>query len=227
MEIRSYRAVFDLERRIYRVDQLRLNPGGIPVRGVVYFLTILLATLIAGGLPLVRAAIGTLPWYLRDLALPVASATVLSVIRIEGRPFHLAAYALLRYRVRSRRLAGGRPCGGPGECWRPEEILLLPDGSDGGMRRLRYTGPGAVLITTAHERVDRGAGRRGRLGSARSLTVRELPGGGALSSGQVIALAAGTRLDVCGAEIPPGNQAAVTLEHPPQLGNTARGRTGR
>ena len=114
IEIRSYRAVFDLERRIYRVDQLRLNPGGIPVRGVVYFLAILLAMLIAGGLPLVGAAIGALPWYLRDLALPVASATVLSVIRIEGRPFHLAAYALLRYRAGSRRLAGVRPCGGPG-----------------------------------------------------------------------------------------------------------------
>src|SRR5271157_28312 len=111
IEIRSYRAVFDLERRIYRVDQLRLNPGGIPVRGVVYFLAILLAMLIAGGLPLVGAAIGALPWYLRDLALPLASATVLSVIRIEGRPFHLAAYALLRYRARSRRLAGVRPCG--------------------------------------------------------------------------------------------------------------------
>jgi hypothetical protein len=226
-EIRSYRAVFDLERRIYRVDQLRLNPGGIPVRGVVYFLAILLVMLIAGGLPLAGAVIGALPWYLRDLALPIASATVLSVIRIEGRPFHSAAYALLCYRVRSRRLAGVRPCGGSGECWRPEEILLLPDGSDGGMRRLRYTGPGAVLITTAHERVDRGAGRRGRLGWARSLTVRELPGAGSLSSGQVIALAAGTRLDVCAADIAPGDEAAVTLEHPPERGNAARGRSWR
>ncbi len=227
MEIRSYRAVFDLERRIYRVDQLRLNPGGIPVRGVVYFLAILLAMLIAGGLPLVGAAIGALPWYLRDLALPVASATVLSVIRIEGRPFHLAAYALLRYRAGSRRLAGVRPCGGPGECWRPEEILLLPDGSDGEMRRLRYTGPGAVLITTAHERVERGGARRGRLGWARSLTVRELPGGGALSSGQVIALAAGARLDVRAADIAPGGEAAVTVEHSPERGNAVRWRTGR
>jgi hypothetical protein len=232
MEIRSYRAVFDLERRIYRVDELRLNPGGIPVRGVVYFLAILLAMLIAGGLPLVGAAIGALPWYLRDLALPVVSATVLSVIRIEGRPFHLAAYALLRYQAGSRRLigdqpAGVRPCGGPGECWRPEEILLLPDGSDAGMRRLRYTGPGAVLITTAHERVDRGAGRRGRLGWARSLTVRELPGAEASSSGQVIALAAGARLDVRAADIAPGDEAAVTLEHPQERGNGARGRTGR
>ncbi len=95
--------MFDLERRIYRVDRLRLNPGGIPVRGVIYFLAILVATLLASGLPLVGKAIGALPWYLRDLALPVASATVLSVIRIEGRPFHLAAYALLRYGAGARR----------------------------------------------------------------------------------------------------------------------------
>ena len=49
-----------------------------------------------------------------------------------------------------------RACGpAPGERWHPEEILLLPDGSDGRMRRLRYTGPGAVLVTIAHERVER------------------------------------------------------------------------
>ena len=199
MEIRSYRAVFDLERRIYRVDRLRLNPGGIPVRGVVYFLAILLATLIAAGLPLAGTAIAALPWYLRDLALPLASATVLSVIRIEGRPFHLAAYALLRYRAGARRLAGVRPCGAPGSRWHPPEILLLPDGSDGGMRRLRYTGPGAVLVTTAHERIDRSRGMGLRLRRGGSVTLRELPGGRTPSGGQVIALAPGARLDVCSA----------------------------
>ena len=193
IEIRSYRAVFDLERRTYRVDQLRLNPGGIPVRGVVYFLAILLAMLIAGGLPLVGTAIGALPWYLRDLALPVASATVLSVIRIEGRPFHQAAYALLRYRAQPRRLSGVRPCGGAGECWRPEEILLLPDGSDRAMRRLRYTGPGAVLVTTAHERIE----RSGPFGGAR-LTLRELPQEDVPPQGQVISLSRKIRMQVGG-----------------------------
>jgi hypothetical protein len=199
IEIRSYRAVFDLERRIYRVDRLRLNPGGIPVRGVVYFLAILLATLIAGGLPLVGELAGALPWYARDLALPLASATVLSAIRIEGRPFHLAAYALLRYRAGPRRLSGLLRCPGvaPGERWRPEEIVLLPDGSDGAVRRLRYTGPGAVLVMTAHERVERGRGPLGRLGRDRSLTLRTPAMGRAPSGGQVIALAPGARLDVC------------------------------
>jgi hypothetical protein len=191
IEIRSYRAVFDLERRIYRVDQLRLNPGGIPVRGVVYFLAILAVMLIVGSLPLAGQAIGALPWYLRDLALPVASATLLSVIRIEGRPFHQAAYALLRYRVGPGWLAGIRPCGAPGERWHPEEVLMLPDGSDAAMRRLRYTGPGAVLVTTAHERSE----RRGALGPA-TLTLRELPDQPAPLQGQVLTLARNVQLRV-------------------------------
>jgi len=59
------------------------------------------------------------------------------------------------------------------------------------MRRLRYTGPGAVLVTTAHERIERG----GPLGTTR-LTLRELSGGRALSRGQVIALARNIRLRV-------------------------------
>ncbi|MGH2905097.1 MAG: hypothetical protein ACRDK7_16165 [Solirubrobacteraceae bacterium] len=189
IEIRSYRAVFDLERRIYRVDQLRLNPGGIPVRGVVYLLVILAAALLASSLPLLGTVEGALPWYLRDLALPVASATVLSVIRIEGRPFHQAAAALLRYRVGPRGFAGVRPCQAPGARWHPREIVLLPDGSDGEMRRLRYTGPGAVLVTTANERSE----RRGLLGQA-GLRLRELPDAPAPAQGQVLALARNVRL---------------------------------
>ena len=45
---------------------------------------------------------------------------------------------------------------------------MLPDGSDGRMRRLRYTGPGAVLVTAAHERVE----GRGLLGGARADPAR-------------------------------------------------------
>jgi hypothetical protein len=193
MEIRSYRAVFDLERRIYRVDRLRLNPGGIPVRGVVYFLAILACVLIAGELPLLGEMVRGLPWYLRDLALPLASATVLSAIRIEGRPFHMAAYALLRHRVQPRRVSGTDLQRAPEERWRPEEILMLPDGSDPRMRRLRYTGPGAVLVAVSHERIESG----GPLGGAR-LTLRPPRGKHAVAPvrRQVIALARGVRLRV-------------------------------
>ncbi len=200
IEIRSYRRVFDLERRIYSVDHLRLNPGGVPVRGVVYFLAILLAGLIVGDLPLLGVLATKLPWYLRDIALPGAGATVLSAIRLEGRTFHLAAYALVRHRVGPRRLAGGRRCAAVGALWFPREVVLLPDGSDSRMRRLRYTGPGAVLVSIEHERRgrarERGATATARPGRRPALTIAQPAGARALDRGQVIALGRGARLRV-------------------------------
>jgi hypothetical protein len=195
MEIHSYRRVFDLERRIYRVDRLRLNPGGIPLRGVLYFIVTVLAGLAVVKLPLLGVAAEAMPWYLRDLVLPGASAALLTVIRIEGRPFHLAALALVRYRLgtsasatASRGVRGGR--------WRPGDITFLPDGSDSRMRHLRYTGPGAVLVALQHERAvaARGTVRASWPRRPPAVTVRELPGACTLAQGQVIALAPRARL---------------------------------
>jgi hypothetical protein len=170
MEIRSYRAVFDLERRIYRVDRLRLNPGGVPVRGVVYCLVLLAALALLGALPLLGVAVQALPWYLRDLALPGGGAALLTVIRVEGRPFHLAAAGLLRHALGPRHLAGLRPCAPPGRAWRPEDLLMLPDGSDPRLRRLRYTGPGAVRVLATREVfvLERGAELRAGTGQPRA-----------------------------------------------------------
>lgn len=204
IEVRSYRRVFDLERRIYSVDRLRLNPGGVPVRGVVYFLAILCVELIAAGLPLLGYVATMLPWYLRDVALPGVLATVLSAIRIEGRTFHLAARALLGHATGPRCLAGFRGSNAVGFRWRPAEIVLLPDGSDSRMRRLRYTGPGAVLVSVANQRrgraEERGPSGFGRPGRRSVVTLspvaesrRELqhePSG----RGQVISVGAGARL---------------------------------
>ncbi|HTD08358.1 MAG TPA: hypothetical protein VK680_05665 [Solirubrobacteraceae bacterium] len=200
IEVRSYRRVFDLERRIYSVDRVRLNPGGVPVRGVLYFLTLLAVGLVAWGLPLIGSLSGVLPWFVRDLALPGAGAAVLSVIRIEGRVFHLAAQSLVRYWTAPRRLVGVRRCESVGDMWRPEEILLLPDGSDHHMRGLRYTGPGAVLVSVEHERHGR-ARELGSSGIARAglrpvLSLRQKPGAQVLAQGQVISLGVGARLRV-------------------------------
>jgi hypothetical protein len=202
MVVRSYRRVFDIERRIYRIDRVRLNPGGVPVRGVVYFLAIVLAVLIVGRLPVLGTFAGLVPWYLRVLALPGLSAALLSVIRIEGRPFHLGGYALWRYWLGPRWFEGTRPVAGPAGRWHPREILLLPDGSDARMRRLRYTGPGAVLVTLEHEREmraeERGTAGIGRGGRRAAVTLRAAAGARALDRGQVIALAEGVRLRVLG-----------------------------
>jgi hypothetical protein len=218
IEIRSYRSVFDLERRIYRIDRLRLNPGGIPVRGVVYLIAIVLATLLAARLPLLGAVAGALPWYVRDLALPAAAAALLTVVRIEGRPFHLAAGALLRHATGPRRLAGARPCLEPGRRWYPPDIAILPDGSDSRLRRLRYSGPGAVLVTVAHERAEYGRGPSIVPGRRARLVVRALPGRRALRRGQAIALPSGTRLDVQ-AEASAGRSTPVGV--PPSPGGPA------
>jgi hypothetical protein len=193
-EIRSYRSVFDLERRIYRIDRLRLNPGGIPVRGVLYCVAILAGIALTGQAPLVGGAVGAIPWYLRDLALPVGGAALLAMIRVDGRPFHLAAEALARYALGARHLAGMRPCAGPGRRWRLGEVLSLPDGSEARLRRLRYTGPGAVLVVVAHERAEWRAGALGRVLGHPQLTLRELPGRRAPARGQVIVLTHGARL---------------------------------
>jgi hypothetical protein len=198
IEVRSYRRVFDLERRIYSVDRVRLNPGGVPVRGVMYFLALVVAGLVAGELPLLGALARALPWYLRAIALPGATATVLSAIRIEGRTFHLTAFALVRYRTAPRRLSGVRRCAAPGERWYPGEILMLPDGSDSRLRRLRYTGPGTVLVSVEHRRRGRatelGSSATARPGLGPALTLSQPAGARRLQSGHVIALGARVRL---------------------------------
>jgi hypothetical protein len=205
MEIRSYRRVFDLERRVYSVDRVRLNPGGVPVRGIVYFVAIVAIGVIATRLPLLGDLARTLPWYLRDLAFPGVSATVLGAIRVEGRTFHLAARALVRHALGTRRLAGVGRRSTVGRRWHPADVVLLPDGSDARMRRLRYTGPGAVLVTIEHELGDRVSGRGwGSVVSKTSrstLTVNQRDGAARLERGRVISLAAGARLQVRAPEL--------------------------
>jgi hypothetical protein len=202
MEVRSYRRVFDLERRIYSIDSLRLNPSGVPVRGVVYFIALLVCGVIITHLPLFGLLAYVLPWYMLYLALPGISATILCVLRIEGRTFHLAATALVRFWVGPRRLCGLRRCAATGERWWPQDVLIVPDGSDPRMRAMRYTGPGAVRIATEHERtgrLERGrSAERVRLGRRAELTVRECAGGAGGGRGQVILLSAGTRMLVRG-----------------------------
>jgi hypothetical protein len=195
-EIRSYRAVFDLERRIYRVDRLRLNPGGVPLRGIVYFLALLAAMLLVAAMPLIGAPAQMLPWYLRELAVPGASAALLTLIKVEGRPFHLAAFALMRYALGPRELAGLRPRTRADRRWRLDELTVLADGSDARLRRLRYIGPGAVRVDAAHVRSAWRPGTLRRLARRPDMRLATLPGEPRPAHGHVIALAAGARLEV-------------------------------
>jgi hypothetical protein len=197
IEIRSYRRVFDLERRIYRIDRLRLNPTGVPVRGIVYFLALVATSLVVGAVPLLASVAAIVPWYVRSVATPALGAALLALIRLEGRPFHLAALALLRYRATPRRLTGCWQRASVGAAWLPASLTMLPDGSDARIRGFRFAGPGAVLVAREHERTFAArrrapVPRRDRVSGA--LTVRELADARVLEAGQVIALERGAGL---------------------------------
>lgn len=195
-EIRSYRAVFDLERRIYRVDRLRLNPTGVPLRGVVYFLAILAIFAVLARLPLLGILVRLLPWYLREVAAPGLAAALLTLIRIEGRPSHLAVLAMLRYALGPRELTGLTRHTSTHRRFRPHELVFLADGSDAGLRRLRYVGPGVVRVCVAHSRTTRRLGPLGWRARRPSVTLAPLPGKRPPARHQAIALAAGACLEV-------------------------------
>ncbi len=196
LEVRSYRTVFDLERRLYRIDRLRLNPAGVPVRGVVYFLALL--TVIAGleRLPGAGSLIGALPWYLRDLGAPAGCAALLVLVRVEGRSAHLAAHALLAHLLTSRHLCGLVPATRDTAHWRPPELVALADGSDAHLRRVRFTGPGAVLVAPAHVRTEWRRGPLGRAMHRPQLVLSESPGRRRPRHAQVLELAVGVSLEV-------------------------------
>src|ERR1700733_3901966 len=200
MVIRSYRRVFDLERRIYRIDRLRLNPGGGPVRGIVYFMGLLALALALECVAPISLLVRVVPWYVRDLALPGMFSAALAVVRIEGRPFHLAARALLGCGLGPRRIVGlGRCCRSADPVWaiwRPQPLLMGPDGPDHRMRRLAYRGPGALLVVVAHERRLR-RGPLARLGLRPHLALRELHGVERPARGEVVVLERNARLRVC------------------------------
>jgi hypothetical protein len=198
--IRSYRRVFDLERRIYRIDRLQLNPGGVPVRGIVYFMTLLLVALALERVAPISLLARIVPWYVRDLALPGLSSAVLAVVRIDGRPFHLAARAALLCGLGPRRIVRlGHGCRQAHSAWtisRPQPLLMIPDGSDHRMRRLAYRGPGALLIAVAHERRVR-KGPLAMLGLRPHLDLCELHGVQRPARGEVVVLDRNARLTVC------------------------------
>ena len=109
MLIRSYRRVFEVDRRIYRVDRWALPvPGGVPLRAVGYFVASLLGILAAGALPLVGEAVDVVSAPLRFVVVPLAFAVLGTQVAPDGRAAHRFAWDWLRLRLRARRRCGAR-----------------------------------------------------------------------------------------------------------------------
>lgn len=192
IEICSYRTVFDLERRIYRIDRMRLNPQGVPIRGLIYALALLAASAALTSLPGLELAVRVLPWYVREGAVPIGLAALLTLLRIDGRPIHVAAPPCARMAWGPRRMRSLRPAPVL-RSWAPPDLLMLPDGSDAQPRRLRYSGPGAVLIAGPHERIHTGGVPR--LLRRADVVLRQPRRGSERDRAQLIEIAPGTRAE--------------------------------
>jgi hypothetical protein len=146
--IRSYRRVFEVDRRIYRVDRWALPvPGGVPLRAVAYFVAALLAVLMGGSLPGIRELVAGVSSPLRFVVAPLAVAVLGTQAAPDGRVAHRFAWDWLRLRLRARRRCGERVVALEGEpmTWHGE-LALHWDGEGAQLRRGRVRGPVRVTF---------------------------------------------------------------------------------
>src|SRR3954466_5818937 len=118
--IRSYRRVFEVDRRVYRVDRWALPvPGGVPLRAVGYFAAALVLMVALGGL------VSFLSPPLRFVVVPLAAAVVGTQAAPDGRTAHRFAFDWLRFKLRARRRSAGRVVGLEGESVRWDGELAV------------------------------------------------------------------------------------------------------
>lgn len=187
--IRSFRVVFDLERRIHKLDRWRLPvPYGVPVRGIAYFGLCLAAMVVLGSLPVIGGIVGLLSPPLRFLVVPVGAACALAWIRIDGRPGHTAIASWAHFKLSPKRLAGFRRVPAVGHVGRIGDVTLAPDERFARYRAAVIEGPSVVLLRYPSYGW---VGKRRRA----ALHVRQRPGP-PLFAGKRVRLKAGQRLVV-------------------------------
>jgi hypothetical protein len=197
----------------------------VPARGVFYtavcelVMIVLAHAVVVGG---VIAGFG--PAVVYGL-IPLAVGWLLTVARVEGRRFHIAAQVWARHLRSGRTLTGGyRSIKRPGARWQPRRVLVIDDGRDGAPPDgLRLEGPGRVLLRYPS---------RARLDVARLTIVHtsERP----CDPGQVLTIVEGASALFIGAVNKPSRDVAGKAPHRPSsgsLGGSARpsdaGREGR
>jgi hypothetical protein len=148
IQLRGYRRVFRIERRLFRFDRWRIPyPHGVPLRGIGYFLALELAVVGLSRLPILGASIGLLTPAISFFALPLGGAFLLTQGRIDGRPPHHVLASLLRWSLGARCLAGLCPCPRQGERVMPlEEIAVAYDARESFLVRGRIRGPAKVTF---------------------------------------------------------------------------------
>jgi hypothetical protein len=185
IEIRSFRVVFQIERRLHKFDRWRLPlPYGVPVRGIAYAAVTLLAIVLAGQLPGLGALLGAVPAPLRFVLLPLGVATLLARVRVDGRPAHRFLHAWLAFRMSPRTVDAFSPVPAARSVHSIAEEILLADGpASPDYRPAVIAGPATVVLGLPARATQRGT----------TLHV-EQTGAIPLRRGKVIALKAGQSL---------------------------------
>jgi hypothetical protein len=155
LQIRSFRAVFALERRLYKVDRWRLPfPYGVPLASLGYGLACLLAVLVAARLPVIGALVALVPPPVRLVLAPAALGMAAARLRVDARPAHRFAWAWARQRLARRRLRGFAALSAS-RARRMGDIVLAAHPA-GGYRAARVRGPARVLLRYPARARDRG-----------------------------------------------------------------------
>lgn len=203
IQLRGYRRVFRIERRLFRFDRWRIPyPHGVPLRGIGYFLVLELGVFATSRLPLVGALVGVWTPAISFLALPLLGAFLLMQARIDGRPPHHALASLVRWSLRSRWRAGLSPCPAEGEEVLPlEEVAVAYDGRESFLVRGRIRGPVRVTFRYPGEVRAEGAppwvrDSKKRAGRARRYRVRRRAGAAPMLRGKVVGVPRGREVVV-------------------------------
>jgi hypothetical protein len=185
MVIRSYRRVFEVDRRIYRVDRWALPvPGGVPLRAVGYFAATVMAVIFAASLPGIGDLVGGISPPIRFIVIPLAVAVFGTQAAPDGRAAHRFAWDWLCLRLRARRRCAGRVVALEGEPVKWDgELPLRPDSDGTQIRHARVHGPARITFHVPVALTDRGG----------KLVARPAPEG---EPGQAVVLCAGARLEL-------------------------------
>lgn len=154
--IRSFRVVFDLERRIHKVDRIRLPlPYGLPLRSVAYAVAAFVAILTLTTMPLLGGAFAVLPAPVRLAVLPVLVSYLLTQMRPDGRPAHWFLLAWARQRVARTQVVALAPVRRQ-RVERLGDVIVAPDERDVRLRAGVVEGPAVALLRLPVDAQQRG-----------------------------------------------------------------------
>jgi hypothetical protein len=155
-KVRSFRLVFDLERRLFKLERWRLPfPYGLPLKGIVYAVGVLCSLLLLASAPIAGDALALLPPPVRFLLLPIGIAYLLAQVQVDGRSAHETAAAWVRKQLGGRRVAAFRTAPLRGTVILFGPITFVPDERATWYRQASVSGPARILLrypASAHQR---------------------------------------------------------------------------